>query len=96
MTKKAFIFVAFMLISFVVSARVNYAMSANACLPDDTTKVVGKKMQMATSLSHKDTLVDKKKFIGKKNIFIGNGCSILNGARMETVSQWEKQCYKYL
>lgn len=69
MTKKAFIFVAFMLISFVVSARANYAMSANACLPDDTTKVVGKKMQMVTSSSHKDTLVDKKNFVGKKNIF---------------------------
>lgn len=38
-------------------------------------------------------IIKPMRIIGKKNIFIGNGCSILNGARMETVSQWEKRCY---
>lgn len=38
-------------------------------------------------------IVKPMRIIGKKNIFIGNGCSILNGARMETISHWENQSY---
>jgi len=68
MTKKAFIFVAFMLISVMISARVNYAIPTNAYLPDDTTKTVAKKIQATTIYSPKDTTGSKKKFVGKKEI----------------------------
>ena len=63
MTKKAFIFVAFMLISVMISARVNYAIPTNAYLPDDTTKTVAKKIQATTIYSPKDTTGSKKKFV---------------------------------